>query len=82
MDNLSKEGKQRISKLAVAALIFGILGIILKPAPLVAIILAETFRYNNKKREIPLRGKGMAWWGFGLGVLFLTMSLAMIFIKK
>ena len=81
MDNLNKEGTQRISKLAIAALIFGILGIILKPAPIVAIILAETFRYNNKKKEVPLRGKGIAWWGFGLGLFFLIIGIIKIFLK-
>ena len=81
MDNLKQGSTQRISKLAIAALIFGILGIILKPAPIVAIILAETFRYNNKKKEVPLRGKGIAWWGFGLGLFFLIIGIIKIFLK-
>jgi hypothetical protein len=70
----------KVSKLAIAALVFGILSVILKPAAIIAIILAETFRYQNKKREIPLRGSAIAWWGFGLGVLFLILRLADIFI--
>jgi hypothetical protein len=75
------EEKKRVSGLAIASLVFGILGIVLKPAPIIAIILAETFRYKNKKREFPLRGKIIAWWGFGLGLLFLAIRLIEIFIK-
>lgn len=74
------ENTNPISKLAIASLIFGILGIVLKPAPLIAIILAETFRYNNKKREAPLRGQAIAWWGFGLGLLFLLIRIIEIFL--
>lgn len=73
---------RKISKLAVAAFVFGILGIFLNVAPVVAIILAETFRYNNKKKQVPLGGKGLAWWGFGLGVFSLCVNIAMIFLKK
>ncbi len=74
------ENKQRMSKLAIAALIFGILGVVLKPAPLIAIICAETFRYQNKKRENPLKGQKIAWWGFGLGLLFLAIRIIEIFL--
>ena len=75
------EDKRKISKLAIAALIFGILGIVFKPAPVIAIILAETFRYNNKKKEFPMKGQVLAWWGFGLGLLFLIIRIVEIFLK-
>lgn len=75
------EEKQKLSKLAVASLIFGILGIISQTSAWIAIILAETFRYNNKKREMPLRGKAIAWWGFGLGVLFALSRIVLIILK-
>ena len=73
--------KQKVSKLAIAALIFGVLGVISQQAAWIAIILAETFRYNNKKKEIPLRGKEIAWWGFGLGVLFALGRIGLILIN-
>lgn len=75
------EEKQKVSKLAIAALIFGVLGAISQQSAWAAIILAETFRYNNKKREIPLRGKVIAWWGFGLGALFALGRIALILIN-
>jgi hypothetical protein len=75
------EGKQKISKLAIASLVFGILGILNQTSAWIAIILAETFRYNNKKRESPLGGKAIAWWGFGLGALFALSRIAMVIIK-
>lgn len=74
--------KQKISKLSIAALVFGIIGIFLNVAPVIAIILAETFRYNNKKREVPLGGKALAWWGFGLGVASLCVNITFILLKK
>ncbi|OGX10846.1 MAG: hypothetical protein A2351_05780 [Omnitrophica bacterium RIFOXYB12_FULL_50_7] len=75
------EENQKTSKLAISALVFGILSVILKPAPIIAIILAETFRYNNKKRDVPLKGAKIAWWGFGLGLFFLIIRIVEIFIK-
>ena len=74
------EEKIKISRLAIASLIFGVLGVALKPAPIIAIILSETFRYNNKKKETPLGGAKIAWWGFGLGVLFLAIRIIEIFL--
>ena len=74
------EQKQKMSKLAIAALVFGILSIGLVPGAIIAIICAETFRYQNKRREAPLRGQKLAWWGFGLGLFVLIIRVIEIFI--
>lgn len=71
----------KFSKLAIAALAFGILGVLNQQAAWVAIFLAEAFRYRNKKREVPLRGKGIAWVGFILGAVFALGRIALIIIK-
>jgi len=75
------EGKTKISKLAIASLVFGILGMVNQTSAWIAIILAETFRYNNKKRALPLRGRAIAWWGFGLGACFALTRIVLIIVK-
>ncbi len=76
------EIREKTSKLAIASLVLGILGLFVALAPLIAIIIAETFRYNNKKRDVPLGGSRIAWWGFGLGVFSILMNFIVIGIEQ
>lgn len=72
-------GEKKTSKKATLSLIFSIVGIIIFPLPVVAIVLGHLARSECKKNS-SLQGKGMALAGLVISYLYLALVVACIIL--
>jgi len=70
---MAEQGK--LSVLACVALFFAVIGALIPQACYVGLILAMIFEFQNKKREVPLKGIRLAYWAAGLSVFWIFVRI-------